>query len=82
MQCGQNRSAKEKFVNWKKIAGRHSRAVGAKSCSPNQRRRSCYTFITLAPPASRLGNVKKAETRARKIAEFVAMLERGETIHG
>ena len=30
----------------------------------------------------RIGNVKKAETRARKIAEFVAMLERGETIHG
>ncbi len=30
----------------------------------------------------RIGNVKKAETRARKIAEFVAMLERRETIHG
>lgn len=30
----------------------------------------------------RIGVVKKAETRARKIAEFVAMLERGETIHG
>jgi uncharacterized protein YdeI (YjbR/CyaY-like superfamily) len=30
----------------------------------------------------RIGAVKKAETRARKIAEFVAMLERGETIHG
>jgi uncharacterized protein YdeI (YjbR/CyaY-like superfamily) len=30
----------------------------------------------------RIGNVKKAETRARKIEEFVAMLERGETIHG
>jgi uncharacterized protein YdeI (YjbR/CyaY-like superfamily) len=30
----------------------------------------------------RIGNVKKAETRARKIAEFIAMLERGETIHG
>ena len=29
----------------------------------------------------RIGAVKKAETRARKIAEFVAMLERGETIH-
>ncbi len=29
-----------------------------------------------------IGNVKKAETRARKIAQFVAMLERGETIHG
>jgi uncharacterized protein YdeI (YjbR/CyaY-like superfamily) len=30
----------------------------------------------------RIGIVKRAETRARKIAEFVAMLERGETIHG
>ncbi len=30
----------------------------------------------------RIGAVKKAETRARKIAEFVDMLERGETIHG
>jgi uncharacterized protein YdeI (YjbR/CyaY-like superfamily) len=29
----------------------------------------------------RIGTVKKAETRTRKIAEFVAMLERGETIH-
>ena len=30
----------------------------------------------------RIGVVKKTETRKRKIAEFVAMLERGETIHG
>jgi len=30
----------------------------------------------------RIGSVKKAETRARKIAEFVAMLERHETVHG
>lgn len=29
----------------------------------------------------RIGAVKKAETRARKITEFVAMLTRGETIH-
>jgi uncharacterized protein YdeI (YjbR/CyaY-like superfamily) len=29
----------------------------------------------------RIGAVKKAETRAHKIVEFVAMLERGETIH-
>jgi uncharacterized protein YdeI (YjbR/CyaY-like superfamily) len=26
--------------------------------------------------------VKKPETRARKIAGFIAMLERGETVHG
>jgi uncharacterized protein YdeI (YjbR/CyaY-like superfamily) len=30
----------------------------------------------------RLGSVKRPETRARKIAEYVGMLERGETIHG
>jgi uncharacterized protein YdeI (YjbR/CyaY-like superfamily) len=30
----------------------------------------------------RIGAVKKAETRARKVAEFVAMLERGETVRG
>lgn len=30
----------------------------------------------------RIGAVKKAETRARKISEFTAMLERGETLHG
>ena len=29
----------------------------------------------------RIGSVKKAETRARKIAGFVEMLERGETVH-
>jgi uncharacterized protein YdeI (YjbR/CyaY-like superfamily) len=30
----------------------------------------------------RIGAAKKPETRARKVAEFVAMLERGETVHG
>jgi uncharacterized protein YdeI (YjbR/CyaY-like superfamily) len=30
----------------------------------------------------RIGAVKKAETRARKILDFVAMLERHETVHG
>ena len=30
----------------------------------------------------RIGAVKKPETRARKIAEFIAMLERHETVHG
>lgn len=29
----------------------------------------------------RLGQVKRANTRTRKIAEFVAMLERHETFH-
>ncbi|WP_404334328.1 YdeI family protein [Sphingomonas sp. MMS12-HWE2-04] len=30
----------------------------------------------------RIAAVKKAETRARKITEFIGMLERGETVHG
>lgn len=30
----------------------------------------------------RIGAAKRPQTRARKIAEFVAMLERGETVHG
>lgn len=30
----------------------------------------------------RIGSVKRPETRARKIADYVAMLERGETIYG
>lgn len=30
----------------------------------------------------RIGAVKRTETRARKMAEYVAMLERNETIHG
>jgi uncharacterized protein YdeI (YjbR/CyaY-like superfamily) len=30
----------------------------------------------------RIGAAKKPETRARRIAQFVSMLERGETVHG
>jgi|SRR5579884_681157 len=30
----------------------------------------------------RIASAKRAETRARKIAEYVAMLERGQTVHG
>lgn len=30
----------------------------------------------------RIGSVKKAETRSRRIAEFVVTLERGEAVHG
>ena len=30
----------------------------------------------------RIGSVKRPDTRAKKIADYVAMLERGETIHG
>nr|WP_010890935.1 YdeI/OmpD-associated family protein [Novosphingobium aromaticivorans]AAD03913.1 unknown [Novosphingobium aromaticivorans] len=37
---------------------------------------NCYAVLY------RIGAVNRAETRARKIAEFVAMLARGETLHG
>jgi uncharacterized protein YdeI (YjbR/CyaY-like superfamily) len=30
----------------------------------------------------RIGSAKKSETRVRRIAEFVSMLERGKTVHG
>ncbi len=30
----------------------------------------------------RIDSVKRPQTRARKIANYIAMLERGETIHG
>jgi uncharacterized protein YdeI (YjbR/CyaY-like superfamily) len=30
----------------------------------------------------RIGAVKKPDTRARKISTYIAMLERGETLHG
>ena len=34
-----------------------------------------------APISVRLGQAKKPETRARRIEQFVAQLERGEAIH-
>jgi uncharacterized protein YdeI (YjbR/CyaY-like superfamily) len=53
----------------------------------NANRRAAAFFKTLSSRNRyailyRIGTVKKAETRKRKIEEFVAMLERGETIHG
>ena len=36
---------------------------------------NCYAILY------RIGAVKRPDTRARKIASFVAMLERGETVH-
>ena len=49
--------------------------------------RAAAFFATLTGPNRyailyRIGAVKKPETRARKIANYIAMLERGETIHG
>jgi uncharacterized protein YdeI (YjbR/CyaY-like superfamily) len=48
--------------------------------------RATATFDTLTSQNRyamlyRIATVKRAETRARRIADFVAMLERGETIH-
>jgi uncharacterized protein YdeI (YjbR/CyaY-like superfamily) len=52
----------------------------------NKNRKAAAFFATLNSRNRfailyRIGAVKKAETRARKIVEFVAMLERGEKIH-
>jgi len=44
--------------------------------------RSIEQSKPLHDPVANRQRQKKAETRARKIAEFVAMLECGETIHG
>lgn len=44
-------------------------------------RRSASAGSTGRKILFRLANVKKAETRTRKTAEYVAMLARGETIH-
>ena len=41
----------------------------------------CFTSQNRYAITYRVGQVKRPETRARKIGEFVAMLERGETIH-
>ena len=53
----------------------------------NANRKAAKFFATLSGSNRyailyRIGSVKRPETRARKIAEYVAMLERGETIHG
>jgi uncharacterized protein YdeI (YjbR/CyaY-like superfamily) len=49
--------------------------------------RAAAFFATLTSPNRyatlyRIGAVKKPETRARKITNYIAMLERGEPIHG
>ena len=38
--------------------------------------------LSFVPMMYRISAVKKPDTRARKIASYIAMLERGETIHG
>jgi len=50
-------------------------APGARAVfdTPNSANRFAILF--------RVQNVRKAETRARKIAEFVAMVDRGEQLH-
>lgn len=52
----------------------------------NERPKAAAFFATLSGANRyailyRIGTVKKADTRARKIMDFVAMLERNETIH-
>lgn len=50
----------------------------------NGRARAMYDTLTSQNRyalAFRVGNIKTAEARAKRIAEFVAMLSRGETLH-
>ena len=50
----------------------------------NPRARAMFETLTSANRYAilyRIGNAKKAETRARRIEQFVEMLARGETIH-
>lgn len=53
----------------------------------NANRKAAQFFATLKGASRyailyRIGSVKRPHTRARKIAEYIAMLERGKTIHG
>ncbi|MEO6703904.1 MAG: YdeI/OmpD-associated family protein [Jatrophihabitantaceae bacterium] len=56
----------------------------AEAIAASSRAQAMFDVLTSANRYAlsyRLGQVKRAETRARKIAEFVGMLERGETFH-
>ena len=93
---GQMRSAGLAQIEAAKADGRWDRAYAPASSAEtpgdlqkalNENPKAAVFFATLNSRNRfailyRIGAVKKAETRARKIAEFVAMLERGETIHG
>jgi uncharacterized protein YdeI (YjbR/CyaY-like superfamily) len=56
----------------------------AKALRANPQARAMFETLTSANRYAvlyRIGNAKKAETRARRIDQFVEMLARGETIH-
>jgi uncharacterized protein YdeI (YjbR/CyaY-like superfamily) len=56
----------------------------AEVLTANPRAQAMFETLTSANRYAilyRIGNAKKAETRVRRIEQFVAMLERGETIH-
>jgi uncharacterized protein YdeI (YjbR/CyaY-like superfamily) len=56
----------------------------ANALSANPRAQATFEILTGANRYSvlyRIGSAKKAETRARRIVQFVEMLARGETIH-
>ena len=56
----------------------------ATALSADPRAKAMFETLTSANRYAilyRIGNAKKPETRARRIAQFVEMLSRGETIH-
>jgi uncharacterized protein YdeI (YjbR/CyaY-like superfamily) len=68
-------------------AGQRSAVVPedlAKALSANPEARAMFQTLTSANRYAiiyRIGNAKRAETRARRVEQLVAMLARGETIH-
>ena len=61
-------------------AGLHARGVGPGDVVLVRLPKGAE-WLCLLRALYRIGAVKRAETRARKIADFVAMLERHETLH-
>jgi uncharacterized protein YdeI (YjbR/CyaY-like superfamily) len=56
----------------------------AEALAANQRAQAMWDVLTSQNRYAityRIGQAKRPETRARRIADFVAMLERGETVH-
>ena len=59
-----------------------------RTCKPRWTRRRGAAFFATLTGANRyailyrVGTAKRPDTRSRRIAQFVSMLERGETVHG
>jgi uncharacterized protein YdeI (YjbR/CyaY-like superfamily) len=73
---------------WERAYARQSEAVVpedlATAIAANPRAQATFDSLNAINRYAliyRVGSVKREDTRARKIAQYVAMLERGETIH-